>query len=91
MKYVNTEVVFREVPNEITLAINISNCPFHCIHCHSKYLWDDIGEVVTNDVLKELITKNEGISCVCFMGGEIEDVIDCVKFINSEFPNLHTA
>ena len=27
MKYYNAMVVFEEIPNEITLAINITNCP----------------------------------------------------------------
>lgn len=27
MKYVDTKIVFQELPNEITLAINISGCP----------------------------------------------------------------
>ena len=26
MKYVDTKIVFQELPNEITLAINISGC-----------------------------------------------------------------
>ena len=43
LKYVNTGIVFQEIPDEVTLAINISNCPCHCPGCHSRYLWDDIG------------------------------------------------
>ena len=38
MKYIDTKIVFSEVPDEITLAINISGCPIHCADCHSKYL-----------------------------------------------------
>ena len=41
LKYVNTGIVFQEIPNEVTLAINISNCPCHCPGCHSHYLWED--------------------------------------------------
>ena len=44
VKYVNTEVVFEEIPDEITLAINVSNCPNQCPGCHSPYLREDIGE-----------------------------------------------
>ena len=29
LKYVNTGIVFQEIPDEVTLAINISNCPCH--------------------------------------------------------------
>ena len=70
LKYVETEIVFREIPDEITLAINISNCPNRCSECHSKHLWEDIGKPLTWNSLKELINKNKGISCVCFMGGD---------------------
>lgn len=44
LKYVNGGVVFQEIPDEVTLSINISNCPCHCPSCHSQYLWKDIGE-----------------------------------------------
>ena len=70
MKYVDAKVVFQEIPDEITLAISISGCTIHCAGCHSKYLWDDIGELLTIDSLKQLIEKNSGITCVCFMGGD---------------------
>ena len=68
LKYTDTEVVFSEIPDEITLAINISNCQNNCIGCHSPYLKQNIGEELTTDVLDELIEKNNGITCVCFMG-----------------------
>lgn len=65
-------VVFTEIPDEITLAINISNCPCRCPGCHSKYLWEDKGKDLTQRVLDRLIISNDGISCVCFMGGDSE-------------------
>lgn len=70
LKYVNTEITFSEVPDEITLCINISNCPCHCKGCHSPYLAEDIGEELNRDSLINLIRRNEGITCVCFMGGD---------------------
>ena len=70
LKYTDTEIVFREIPDEITLAINISGCPIHCPDCHSKELWQDIGEELTEEKLCSLIEENKGITCVCFMGGE---------------------
>ena len=72
MKYVDTAVVFREVPDEIALAINISNCPVKCPGCHSSYLAQDIGEVLDENSLKALIGSNPGISCVSFMGGDAD-------------------
>jgi anaerobic ribonucleoside-triphosphate reductase activating protein len=72
MKYYNAMVVFEEIPNEITLAINITNCPCHCKGCHSKFLWEDIGTELTTEELNRLIEKNDGITTVCFMGGDAE-------------------
>ena len=72
LKYVDTKVVFQEVPNEITLAINISNCPCHCKNCHSSYLAQDIGTELTFNEVRNLIKKNSGISCIAFMGGDSE-------------------
>lgn len=72
LKYVDTKVVFQEIPDEITLAINISNCPCHCKDCHSPYLAEDIGTELTFSEIKRLIKNNSGISCIAFMGGDIE-------------------
>lgn len=77
IKYTDTEVVFREFPDEITLAINISNCPIHCKGCHSPELWDDIGEKLTYTRLDELIDNSPGITCIGFMGGDSDP-----KYIN---------
>jgi len=70
LKYTTAEVTFREIPDEITLCINISNCPIHCPDCHSKELWGDIGEILYPDTLLRLIEENKGITCVCFLGGD---------------------
>ena len=84
LKYVNTMVTFSEVPNEISLCIEISNCPCHCKNCHSSYLAEDIGENLTLDTIYKLIDSNEGITCICFMGGdsspkEIDMFARCIK------------
>lgn len=70
LKYVDTKIVFQEIPDEITLAINISNCPCHCEGCHSSYLAEDIGEELNDLALNRLLIKNQGITCVAFMGGD---------------------
>ena len=62
MKYVDTKVVFSELPNEITLAINISGCPCACHGCHSSYLAEDIGVPLTYEELSRLIQANRGIT-----------------------------
>ena len=77
-------VTFSEVPDEISLCIEISNCPCHCKNCHSSYLAEDIGEELTLDKIYKLIDNNEGITCICFMGGdsspkEIDMFARCIK------------
>lgn len=72
LKYLNTQVTFAEVPNEITLCINITGCKIGCKNCHSSYLAQDIGKPLTMVPLFNLIESNEGISCVSFMGGDSE-------------------
>ena len=70
LKYVDAKVVFAEVPDEVTLAVNISNCPCHCKGCHSSYLAEDIGTPLDEDSLVELLLNNKGITCIAFMGGD---------------------
>jgi anaerobic ribonucleoside-triphosphate reductase activating protein len=93
MKYTDTEVVFREIPDEITLAINISGCPIHCPDCHSKELWKDIGKDLTQRALERMIRENEGITCVAFMGGDAdpEVILLLASVIKMKFPGLKVA
>ena len=57
LKYADYDVVFQELPNEVTLAINISNCPNRCVGCHSAYLMDDVGNPLTEQALEDLLHK----------------------------------
>ena len=93
LKYVDTKVVFAEIPDEITLAIDISNCPCHCEGCHSPYLADDIGEPLDLQHLTDLIDSNRGISCVCIMGGDANpsEVDDIAQDIKEYYPELKIA
>lgn len=70
LKYVDTRVCFAEIPDEITLCINLSNCPCHCKGCHSSYLAEDIGEVLTHSRIEKLLKENKGVTAICFMGGD---------------------
>lgn len=81
IKYVDTKVVFQEYPDEITLAINISNCPYHCPECHSSYLAEDIGTELTDEEVSNLIDNNEGITCIGFMGGNAADILYLARYV----------
>lgn len=70
LKYKDILVSFQEVPDEISLCINITGCKNACVGCHSPYLAEDVGEELTIEELSRLIMKNKGITCVCLMGGD---------------------
>ena len=93
LKYVDSKVTFTEVPDEITLCINISNCPCHCEECHSSYLAEDIGKSLNLEALTNLIDSNNGISCVCIMGGDANpsEVDDIAQDIKEYYPELKVA
>ena len=81
LKYLGYSIVFQEVPDEVTLAINISGCPHRCEGCHSKYLWEYEGDYISDD-LDSLIEKYKGlITCVCFMGGD-QNQYELVDLLN---------
>lgn len=87
-------MVFQEIPDEVTLSINISNCPCHCLGCHSQYLWEDIGEPL-NAMSLDVMLKDYGqdITCVAFMGGDAtpEKVDSLAGWMRSAYPELKTA
>lgn len=72
MKYTDAMVVFAEVPDQVTLAINISGCPIRCEGCHSPWLAQDRGMELNADSLVNLINTNRGITCISFMGGDAD-------------------
>lgn len=78
LKFVDFKITFSEVPDEISLCIDLSGCPHKCEGCHSSYLQDDIGTVLTTQMLDKMIESSDGITCVCFMGGD------------NDIPALHT-
>lgn len=93
LKYVNYDIVFQELPNETTLAINISNCPCHCKGCHSSYLAEDIGKPLDWITIQKLIMKNIGITCVSFMGGDLEPATVNLRAaqIKTAYPDIRVA
>lgn len=91
MKYIpeDVQVTFREIPDCICLTINISGCKVHCPGCHSKYLWEDIGEELTPEVVADLLDKNKGVNCVVFFGGNDYEALNSLAMLvklRSDFP-----
>ena len=104
LKYVDTMVTFSEVPDEITLCINITGCKIGCKNCHSSYLAEDIGKplieypkgIYSDNFIvhvDELIEKSSGISCVSMMGGDSDPCLVNVlaSYIKYTYPKLKVA
>ena len=94
LKYVNTGIVFQEIPDEVTRAINISNCPCHCPGCHSRYLWEDIGLPLNTDAIDVFVEQyGTDITCISFMGGDADPkgVNLLAQYIHEEHPQFKVA
>ena len=73
LKVATFDIVFQEIPGEVTLALNLSNCPCHCPGCHSPHLAEDIGEPLNEELMDGFIARyGSMITCVAFMGGDAE-------------------
>lgn len=70
IKYVPemTSVVIEEIPDRVTLAVDISNCQGNCVGCHSPFLKTDVGVELTEDVIDRLVDDNFGVDCFLFLG-----------------------
>jgi anaerobic ribonucleoside-triphosphate reductase activating protein len=73
LRYANFDIVFQEIPGEVTLAVNLANCPNRCKGCHSPHLQEDAGETLDESLLSAWLEKyGNAITCLCFMGGDAE-------------------
>ena len=94
LNYLNTGIVFQEIPDEVTLSINITGCPCRCPGCHSQYLWENIGEPLTPMVLDQFVANyHREITCICFMGGDADPkyVSQLAQYLHREHPQLKVA
>jgi len=92
LKYDSYSIVFSEIPDEITLAFSITNCPNNCEGCHSQFLREDYGTPLLKNLEDIVGSYEKYITCVLFLGvgrnpGEIN--IAC-KFIKEHY-GLKTA
>lgn len=87
-------ITFSEIPDEISLCLNISNCKCNCSHCSEPWLRENVGEDLTEEYLDKLFEKYlyAGISCICLMGGDSDygDAKRVADYIHSK-TNLKTA
>ena len=83
IKYAGYSIVMQEVPDEISLALDITNCPNRCPGCHSPELQKDFGQDL-EAALPALLKAYAGrISCVCFMGEgrDYTALVHCLQMV----------
>lgn len=92
IKYKDSYVVFEEIPNMVSLAVNITNCQNMCVGCHSPELRLNNGKELTNEEVDNLINSNYGINCFLFMGEgkDKERLLEIAKYVKEEH-NLKIA
>ncbi len=94
VKYYNFDIVFAEIPDETTLALNITNCPNRCKGCHSLHLQQDIGHVLDEEALMGLLgCYGRSVTCICFMGGDASplEVARLARFVKEQMPRMKTG
>lgn len=94
LKCCSYDIVCQEIPDEITLAVNISGCPNRCPGCHSPWLWEDEGEWLTEEMLSMLMDRySSAVTCFCFMGGDADpvEVERLARWIRNTYPHIKTA
>mgnify|MGYP003109890898 FL=1 len=88
MFYHDFQVVFQEVPGEISLCFSISGCPLRCEGCHSPFLWKEgNGNELTPEYFQTLLDQYSGFAtCVVFMGGEWhrEELVAHLKYARQQ-------
>ena len=91
LKCYSYDIVCQEIPDEITLAVNISCCPNRCPGCHSPWLWEDAGKLLDESLVDELMGQyGAAVTCFCFMGGDADpsELQRIAGYIRNQWPQL---
>lgn len=94
LRYHNFDIVFAEIPDETTLAINLTNCPNRCPGCHSPHLQRDEGDTLDGTTLEGILGRyGRAVTCICFMGGDADPdgVAELAQRVRILQPGLRTA
>ena len=95
IKYVPelTDVVLEEVPDRVTLAVEIPNCQGSCPGCHSSFLKLDLGKELTEAEADRLVEDNFGVNCFLFLGegNDHEALMELAAHLRAAHPDLELA
>lgn len=88
-----TDVVLEEVPDRVTLAVEIPNCQGSCPGCHSSFLKLDLGKELTAAEADRLVEDNFGVNCFLFLGegNDHEALMKLAAHLRDSHPKLELA
>lgn len=88
-----TDIVLEEIPDKVTLAVEITNCQGSCPGCHSPFLKLDIGEELTPQVVDRLIADNYGVNCFLLLGEgkDLQALLGIAEHLRTAHPELERA
>lgn len=88
-----TSVVIEEIPDRVTLAVEISNCQGNCLGCHSPFLREDIGEELTPADVDKMIADNFGVNCFLLLGEgkDLEALLGIARHVRTAHPGIDVA
>jgi len=82
--YDKHDILFQEIPNEISLAFTMKGCPNRCDGCHSPHLREKTGNILNEQTLIGLLEKyKESVTCVLFLGGDayVDEIIEFANIV----------
>ena len=95
LKYVPelTDIVIEEIPDRVTLAVEVTNCRGNCPGCHSPFLRQDIGSELTPEIIDSLIADNFGVNCFLFLGegNDLPALFALAEHVRQSHPGVETA
>lgn len=91
--YDKYDIVFQEIPNEVSLAFTLKNCPNMCEGCHSPHLREKTGSPLNRKILWKILKEyRDRVTTILFLGGDgdVDDLCELFKDINI-FNHVHNA
>ena len=81
MKIYNKQVVFQEVPDEVSLAFSVAGCPLNCQGCSWSNFDKKNTKLLDLKTFENMLKKyKDYCTCVLFLGGEWNN--NLIEYIN---------